>query len=87
VPGIAAETAVIAFDLEGAAVSAGAACSSGKVGPSAALAAMKLPAEIAKGAVRASLGWSTTEDDVARFLVIWERVHAKLKRRATERAA
>jgi cysteine desulfurase len=87
VPGIAAETAVIAFDLEGAAMSAGAACSSGKVGPSAALAAMKLPAEIAKGAVRASLGWSTTEDDVARFLVIWERVHAKLKRRATERAA
>lgn len=87
VPGIAAETAVIAFDLEGAAISAGAACSSGKVGPSAALAAMKLPAEIARGAVRVSLGWSTTEDDVMRFLAIWERVYGNLKRRATERAA
>jgi cysteine desulfurase len=87
VPGIAAETAVIAFDLEGAAVSAGAACSSGKVGPSAALAAMKLPTPIARGAVRASIGWSTTDTEIVRFLEIWERVYKSLSQRRSERAA
>ena len=87
VPNVAAETAVIAFDLEGIAVSAGAACSSGKVGPSTALAAMQVPAEVAKGAVRVSLGWNTTENDISRFLEIWERVHTNLGRRRTERAA
>ena len=87
VPGIAAETAVIAFDLEGAAVSAGAACSSGKVGPSAALAAMQVPAPVAKGAVRASIGWSTTDAEIARFLEIWERVYRSLSQRRSERAA
>ena len=87
VPGIAAETAVIAFDLEGVAVSAGAACSSGKVGPSEALAAMKVPAEIAKGAVRVSLGWNTVEDDLARFLLVWKRIHSNLAQRRSERAA
>ncbi|MDO8534913.1 MAG: cysteine desulfurase family protein [Xanthobacteraceae bacterium] len=87
VPGIAAETAVIAFDLEGIAVSAGAACSSGKVGPSEALAAMRVPAEIAKGAVRVSLGWSTSESDISRFLLIWERIRSNLSQRRRERAA
>lgn len=87
VPNIAAETAVIAFDLEGIAVSAGAACSSGKVGPSTALAAMQVPAEVAKGAVRVSLGWNTTENEISRFLEIWERVHTNLGRRRSERAA
>jgi cysteine desulfurase len=87
VPGIAAETAVIAFDLEGAAVSAGAACSSGKVGPSAALAAMKVPLPVARGAVRASIGWSTTGTDILRFLEIWERVYRSLSQRKSERAA
>jgi cysteine desulfurase len=87
VPGIAAETAIIAFDLEGAAVSAGAACSSGKVGPSAALAAMNVAPELARGAIRASLGWNTTEDEISRFLEIWQRVHANLSQRRRERAA
>jgi cysteine desulfurase len=87
VPNIAAETAVIAFDLEGIAVSAGAACSSGKVGPSTALTAMQVPAEVAKGAVRVSLGWSTTENEISRFLEVWERVHTNFRRRRSERAA
>ncbi len=87
VPGIAAETAVIAFDLEGVAVSAGAACSSGKVGPSATLAAMQVPAEIAKGAVRVSLGWSSGESDISRFLLVWERIRSNLSQRRRERAA
>jgi cysteine desulfurase len=86
VPGIAAETAVIACDLEGAAVSAGAACSSGKVGPSAALAAMNVSPPIARAAVRISLGWTTTDADIVRFLEIWERVHRSLNQRR-ERAA
>ena len=54
--GMKAETAVIAFDLEGVAVSSGAACSSGKVQPSHVLAAMGVPPELARAAVRVSLG-------------------------------
>jgi cysteine desulfurase len=87
VPGIAAETAVIALDLEGIAVSAGAACSSGKVGPSAALAAMRVAPEIAKGAIRISLGWSTSKSDISRFLEVWKRVYLNLSQRRRERAA
>ncbi len=56
VAGIPAETLVIALDLEGVAVSSGSACSSGKVAPSHVLAAMGVPAEIAKTAIRISLG-------------------------------
>ena len=63
VPGMKAETAVIAFDLEGVAVSSGAACSSGKVAPSHVLAAMGVPPELARGAIRVSLGYATTESD------------------------
>ena len=87
VPGIAAETAVIAFDLEGVAVSAGSACSSGKVGPSQALNAMQVSPQLARGAVRASLGWNSTEADVDRFLEIWTRVHAALTERRATKAA
>src|SRR5262249_54458577 len=64
--GIKAETAVIAFDLEGVAVSSGAACSSGKVQPSHVLAAMGISPALTKAAVRVSLGWNTTEADVLR---------------------
>lgn len=87
VPGIVAETAVIAFDLEGVALSAGAACSSGKVGPSEALASMNVARDIAKGAMRLSMGWNTTESDISRFLEIWKRVYLNLSQRRRERAA
>ncbi|HTV90647.1 MAG TPA: aminotransferase class V-fold PLP-dependent enzyme [Stellaceae bacterium] len=70
-PGIAAETQVIALDLAGVMVSAGAACSSGKVGPSHVLAAMGVAPEIAAGTIRVSLGWTTTEADIAHFLDAW----------------
>jgi cysteine desulfurase len=76
--GMAAETTVIAFDLEGVAVSAGAACSSGKVGLSPTLAAMKIETEISRSAVRVSLGWSSTETDVVRFLEVLARVYTHL---------
>lgn len=73
-PGMAAETLVIRFDLAGIAVSAGAACSSGKVGASAVLAAMGLPADVARSAIRVSLGWTTTERDVDAFLGAWSTI-------------
>jgi cysteine desulfurase len=70
-PGIAAETQVIALDLDGVMVSAGAACSSGKVGPSHVLAAMAVPAELAAATIRVSLGWETSAADIERFLGSW----------------
>jgi cysteine desulfurase len=74
VPGIAAETAVIALDLEGVAVSSGAACSSGKVQPSHVLAAMGASPELARGGIRVSLGWTTSESDIEGFLNAWIKV-------------
>jgi cysteine desulfurase len=73
-PGKPAETVVIKLDLEGIAVSAGAACSSGKVGPSHVLEAMGLAPEIASSAIRVSLGPHTGEDEIAAFLAAWVKV-------------
>jgi cysteine desulfurase len=70
-PGLSAETLVIRFDLAGVAISAGAACSSGKVGVSPVLTAMGLPEDVARSAIRVSLGWTTTEADVDEFLAAW----------------
>jgi cysteine desulfurase len=74
VPGLKAETAVIGFDLAGIAVSSGSACSSGKVQPSHVLEAMGFGADIAQGAVRLSMGWSTRDADVDRCLEGWRRL-------------
>jgi cysteine desulfurase len=74
VPGLRAETAVIGFDLEGVAVSSGSACSSGKVQPSHVLEAMGYGPKLAQGAVRLSLGWSTTEADVDYALKAWRKL-------------
>jgi cysteine desulfurase len=68
IPRMKAETAVIAFDLNGIAVSSGSACSSGKVQPSHVLAAMGVEPALAQGAVRVSLGWSTSDRDVENLL-------------------
>jgi cysteine desulfurase len=81
-PGISAETQVIALDLAGVMVSAGAACSSGKVGPSHVLAAMGLPASIAGSTIRVSLGWGTTEGDIDHFIEAWTALYRRLVRRA-----
>jgi len=70
-PGMKAETAVIAFDLEGMAVSSGSACSSGKVRPSHVLEAMGVSPAMAQGAVRLSWGWDTTEAEVEYLLEAW----------------
>jgi cysteine desulfurase len=76
--GMKAETAVIAFDLEGVAVSSGAACSSGKVAPSHVLAAMGAAPELARGAIRVSLGYATCDDDVGTILKAWEKLSESL---------
>jgi cysteine desulfurase len=78
--GIKAETAVIAFDLEGVAVSSGAACSSGKVQPSHVLAAMGVLPQLQRGAVRVSLGWASTKADVERFLGAWRKLASALSK-------
>jgi cysteine desulfurase len=78
VPGLKAETAVIGFDLAGIAVSSGSACSSGKVQPSHVLEAMGFPPEIAQGAVRLSLGWSTQDADIDYCLEAWRKLSGTL---------
>lgn len=87
VPGLMAETFLIAFDLEGVAVSSGSACSSGKVGRSHVLDAMGVEPELASGAIRVSLGWTTEEAHVVRFLQIFEKVLSALSNRRKRQAA
>jgi cysteine desulfurase len=75
VPGRSAEIVVIKLDVAGFAVSAGSACSSGKVGASHVLAAMGADEAAAKGAIRISLGRETTGDEIDAFLAQWREIH------------
>jgi cysteine desulfurase len=77
-PGVRAETAVIAFDLEGVAVSSGSACSSGKVTPSHVLKAMQVRADLVQGAIRLSSGYLTSEADIERCLEAWRKLRGVL---------
>ena len=85
-PGVRAENQIIALDLAGVAVSAGSACSSGKIEPSHVLEAMGVGADEAATAIRVSLGWDSTERDVARFLEAWAGVHAGQRSRTVAAA-
>jgi cysteine desulfurase len=76
-PGVRAETQVMALDLAGVAVSSGSACSSGKVHPSHVLEAMGLDRAAAGQAIRVSLGWASQAGDVERFLEAWGRLARK----------
>jgi cysteine desulfurase len=76
-PGLTAETAVIAMDLEGVAISSGAACSSGKVRSSRVLAAMGIAPEIAKAALRVSFGHESKEADVDEALGALAKIAAR----------
>jgi cysteine desulfurase len=76
-PGLKAETQVMALDLAGIAVSAGSACSSGKVTASHVLGAMGLPRSVAGSAIRVSLGWTTGDHDVERFVAAWRAMAAR----------
>ncbi|MBV9859304.1 MAG: cysteine desulfurase [Alphaproteobacteria bacterium] len=87
-PGVSAETQVIALDLAGVMVSAGAACSSGKVQPSHVLTAMGAGPDLARSTIRVSLGWSTTEAEIAHFLDAWTALYRRHRaRRVAPRAA
>ena len=74
-PGVKAETQLMAFDLEGIAVSAGSACSSGKVSASPVLTAMGAEQELASETIRMSLGWGTKEEDLDRFIDVWKALY------------
>jgi len=75
IPGMRAETIVIALDLAGVAVSAGASCSSGKVSQSHVLVAMGVPEDMAGSAIRVSLGWDTSADDIDAFIATWSNIY------------
>lgn len=79
-PGVPAETALMMLDLEGIAISAGSACSSGKSAASPTLQAMSVGSEIGRGAMRVSTGWNTTDADVEQFLRVWSKVYTSLKK-------
>jgi cysteine desulfurase len=81
-PGVSASTQLMALDLAGFQVSSGAACSSGKVGPSHVLAAMGVPPTAAGETIRVSLGWTTTEAEVAAFAEAWVALWRRLGRAA-----
>jgi cysteine desulfurase len=73
-PGVDAETVLIALDLEGFAVSVGAACASGTMRPSPVLLAMGVSVEDARGSIRISIGRETTDADVTGLLSALDRV-------------
>jgi cysteine desulfurase len=85
-PGVRADAQVIALDLDGIAVSAGAACSSGKVTRSHVLAAMGL-GPLAGQAIRVSLPWNATDADVATFAAVYPRMADRLRAALASRAA
>lgn len=81
VPGIKAQTVLMALDLDGIAVSSGSACSSGTMKFSEVIRAMGYGLDVAECAVRVSMGWSTTEADIDRFLQAWRKLSQPLLKR------
>ena len=69
---------MIALDLQGIAVSSGSACSSGKVGTSPVLAAMGVDEALNRAALRVSLGWASTQEDIDQFLKAWRKIAGKM---------
>ncbi|MGN8171421.1 cysteine desulfurase family protein [Agrobacterium sp. 22117] len=76
-PGLKSETGQIAFDIEGVALSAGSACSSGKVGESHVLTAMGQDPKL--GALRISLGHATTVDDIEKAVRAFSKIAGRRK--------
>ena len=76
-PGGSSSSLLIQLDLAGIAVSAGSACSSGKMKASEVLAAMQVPDDVAAGFIRVSFGPYTSDEDVTRFLEEWRRIASR----------
>jgi len=79
VEGLASETQIIGLDLAGLALSAGSACSSGKVKPSRVLTAMGLSDTAARSSVRASFGWASMPDDFDTLADAWIKMAARAR--------
>jgi cysteine desulfurase len=77
-PGVPAQTQIMALDLAGIAISAGSACSSGKVKFSPVLHAMGVDERDAGSALRISFGWNSSEEDAARMIAAWMDVYRRL---------
>ncbi len=74
-----AQTMLMAFDLEGIAISNGSACSSGTVKPSTTLKAMNAAEDITNSALRVSLGWASEKSDIDAFIKAWEKIYKRIK--------
>jgi cysteine desulfurase len=85
-PGVKAETQVMALDLAGIAVSAGSACSSGKMTRSAVLSAMGVEPALAEAAIRISCGWNTVFGDIERLIAAWQELYIRLTQSDIARA-
>ena len=81
IPGLAAETALMALDLDGICVSSGAACSSGKVGRSHVLKAMGVSDDLARCGLRVSFGWNSTQHDADACIAALEKLIARISAR------
>ncbi len=86
-PWIEAQVLLISLDMGGIAVSSGSACSSGSVKPSHVLSAMQVAPNLARGAVRISLGWGTRWEDCTSFLEVFETAISRMKARREISAA
>ena len=80
-PRVAAATQVIALDLAGVMVSAGAACSAGKVTRSHVLDAMGVAPALAESAIRVSLGWSSSAEDIDQLVDAWGALYFRTRAR------
>jgi cysteine desulfurase len=87
VTGVPAETALISFDLKNVSLSSGSACSSGKVSVSHVLTAMGVGEDLARCALRISMGWNTSQAEIDRVLELWPRIVERLNPQARHRAA
>lgn len=85
-PGVPAGTQVMALDLAGVCISAGAACSSGKVQRSPVLEAMGVPVAEAACATRISLGWNTQAADIERLITAWQSLYIRVRQSDISRA-
>lgn len=86
-PGVAANTQLIKFDMAGFSVSAGSACSSGTLKSSHVLAAMGVDDSIAREVIRVSIGRQTTQTEIAAFIDRWKAIHVSATRSPTTNAA
>lgn len=84
-PGVNSETQLMALDLASVAVSAGSACSSGRIEPSHVISAMGYPKEIATTAIRISGGWNTTQEDIAKLSTEWKKLYDRVGRKPVQK--